>query len=73
LCIGVLLLLPLRFKLGGGQVAQGRMNPLMGIDGVDEMAQLAPSIGKVFILSERNFVLLNGADQPFSIAILRLD
>ena len=49
------------------------MNPLMGIDGVDEMAQLAPSIGKVFILSERNFVLLNGADQPFSIAILRLD
>src|SRR5262245_425769 len=46
------------------------MNALVRIDRVNEMAQLAPSIGKVFILRERNGVLLNGPDQPFCIAIL---
>ena len=69
----LLLLFPLRFKLGGCQVAQGRMNALMGVDTIDEMAELAPGIGKVIVFGQLDFLLFEDADQAFCIAILRLD
>jgi hypothetical protein len=59
----------MRFKLCWRQVAQGRMNTLVLIDVVEEVADAVVGRVNVGIVMECDFLFLHGAHEAFSIPI----
>src|SRR5260370_8117589 len=67
---GLALVLPLLLELRRRQVAQRRVDALVVVDRVDEVAKLPVGIGVVLVLRQVYFLFLDRPHQPLGVTVL---
>ncbi len=64
------LLLPMGLKFSRCEITKRRMNTFVGVHMVNKNANLLPGIVEILVIRKVDFILLDGANDTFSIAIL---